>query len=162
LNVGVHRKRFYGVKVNFFDLLDGHNAFGIREKRGGTYGAAVRGGVYLEPKERFSLSISFDTDPNMMDELVGVAHDELKKIAENGVLADDFAKTEGNMKSQHEQALKENGYWSNVLNYYYNYGDDVHNTWQKAFSTTDSKAIQNLAQQILKEKNCIEVVMLPE
>jgi zinc protease len=134
----------------------------IREKRGGTYGAGVRGGVYDEPKQRFTLGILFDTDPKMMDELIGVAHDELKKIAENGVLADDFNKSAGNMKSQFDQQQIENGYWHGILNSYYLDGMDLHTNWKKTYDKVDSKVIQNLAQQILKQKNCIEVVMLPE
>jgi len=134
----------------------------IREKRGGTYGASVSGQISTHPKERYNLMIGFDTDPKMMAELVEVAHDELKKIAANGPLADDFQKTEANMKSQFEQNQKENAYWSNVLQSYYYYGQDTHTTWQKAFSQTDSKAIQNLAKEILKQQNSIEVVMLPE
>ena len=134
----------------------------IREKRGGTYGASVRGTISNFPKERFNLTIAFDTDPKMMEELVEVAHDELKKIAENGPLSEDFQKTEGNLKSQFEQNQKENIYWVGVLFSYYSTGKDTHNTWLDAFSKTDAKAIQDLAKEILKQKNAIEVVMLPE
>jgi len=134
----------------------------IREKRGGTYGAAVRGNISTFPKERYSLSISFDTDPKMMEELVGVAHDELKKIAENGPLAEDWQKTEENMKSQFDQNQKENAYWNNVLYSYYFNGKDTHSRWLDVFSKTDAKAIQDLAKEILKQGNNIEVVMMPE
>jgi zinc protease len=94
--------------------------------------------------------------------LVGVAHDELKKIAENGVIADDFNKSAGNMKSQFGQQQIENSYWHSILNSYYLDGLDLHTNWQKTYDKVDSKVIQNLAQQILKQKNFVEVVMLPE
>ena len=134
----------------------------IREKRGGTYGAGVRGSIGTLPTERYNLTISFDTDPKMMDELVGVVYDEIQKIADNGPLPEDFQKTEINLKSQFEQNVKENAYWVSVLYSYYLDGKDTHNTWEKAFSTTDAKAVQDLAKEILKRKNTIEVVMLPE
>jgi zinc protease len=134
----------------------------IREKRGGTYGASVRGNISTLPKERYSLAIAFDTDPKMMDELVGVAYDELKKIADNGPLSEDFQKTEGNMKSQFEQSQKENAYWSAVLYSYYFHGRDTHSRWLEVFSKTNAEAIQNMAKEILKQKNSIEVVMLSE
>jgi zinc protease len=134
----------------------------IREKRGGTYGASVRGNISTLPKERFMLLISFDTDPKMMNELINVAYDELQKIADNGPLAEDFQKTEGNMKSQFEQNLKENAYWNSVLQNYYFNGKNMHSTWLDVFSKTNAKAIQNFAKEILKHKNTIEVVMLPE
>ena len=134
----------------------------IREKRGGTYGTSVSGGFSTFPKENYTLRITFDTDPNMMDELVAVVYDEIKKIAENGPLPDDFQKSEGNMKSQFEQNQKENGYWSNVLYAYYYFGKDTHNTWQQTFSKTTPQAIQSFAREVLKQKNVIEIVMLPE
>ena len=134
----------------------------IREKRGGTYGTRVSGSLSTLPEERYSLSITFDTDPKMIDELVGVAYDELRKIAENGPLAEDFQKAEGNMKSQFEQNQKENNYWSSVLNAYYSYGKDNHSGWQSTFNKTNAKTVQDLANEILKQKNTIEVVMLPE
>ena len=134
----------------------------IREKRGGTYGAGVSGSINTLPKETFSLRVSFDTDPKMKEELVGVVYDEIKKIADNGPLPDDFQKTESNMKSQYEQNLKENSYWTNTLYSYYFDGKDTHNTWLRAFSKTNAKAVQDFANEILKQKNIIEVVMLPE
>ena len=134
----------------------------IREKRGGTYGASVGGSIGTIPKETFTLRISFDTDPKMMEELVGVAIDELQKIADNGPLPEDFQKTELNMKSQFEQNLKENAYWVSTISAYYQDGIDTYSTWQKAFSKTDAKAVQNMAKEILKQKNVIEVVQLPK
>jgi len=97
-----------------------------------------------------------------MEELVAVIHDEVKKIAENGPLAEDFNNSHSNMKSQFEQNLKENSYWNGALwNFYFN-GINTHTPWQKTFEKTDAKAIQDFAKEILKQGNTIEVVMLPE
>jgi zinc protease len=134
----------------------------IREKRGGTYSVAVRQSFSIRPTERYNLTISFDTDPELMEELVAVVFDEIKKIAENGVLAEDFNNSQSNMKSQFDQNQKENMYWSNVLNNFYFNGKDTHTNWLNTFNKTDTKAIQNLAKEILKQNNRIEVVMLPE
>jgi len=134
----------------------------IREKRGGTYGASVSGGFSTFPKERYTLRVMFDTDPKMKDELIAVVYDEIKKIADDGPLPDDFQKTEENMISQYNQNLKENLYWSNVLYTNYFYGKDTHTNWKETFSKTDVKAIRDFAKEILKQKNTIEIVMLPE
>ncbi|MCL2682996.1 MAG: insulinase family protein [Bacteroidales bacterium] len=134
----------------------------VREKRGGTYGVGVRGNFTTLPKQRYNLTISFDTDPELMEELVAVIHDEIKKIAENGPLAEDFQNTHSNMRSQFEQNLKENSYWNGALwNFYFN-GINTHTPWQKTFEKTDAKAIQDFAKEILRQGNTIEVVMLPE
>jgi zinc protease len=134
----------------------------IREKRGGTYGTSVSGSFSTFPKERYNLTIRFDTDPDMMKELVDVVYDEINKIAENGVLTEDFQNSQANMKSQFDQNQKENMYWSSVLSSFYYNGKDTHTNWQNTFNKTNPKAIQDFAKEILKQKNRIEVVMLPE
>jgi zinc protease len=98
----------------------------------------------------------------LAEELIAVVYDEIQKIADNGVLTEDFQNSHSNMRSQFEQGLRENGYWSAVLyNFYYN-GIDTHTHWNRAFNAIDAKAVQNLAKKILAQKNRIEVVMLPE
>ena len=134
----------------------------IREKRGGTYGASVSGSIGTITKEGYSLRIAFDTDPKMMQELVGVVHEEIQKIADNGPLSEDFQKTQTNMKSQFEQNQKENIYWINTLFAYYQDKMDAYSKWHETFAKTDPKAIQNMAKEILKRKSVIEVVMMPE
>ncbi len=134
----------------------------IREKRGGTYGASVSGSISTFPKERFTLQVMFDTDPKMKDELIGVVYDEIKKIADNGPLPEDFQKSEENMKSQYDQNLKENGYWNNVLYSYYYYGKDTHTPWLDTYSKVNAKAVQELAKEVLRQKNVVEIVMIPE
>jgi zinc protease len=134
----------------------------IREKSGGTYGVRVSNTLSILPTERFNLSIFFDTDPELMEELVEVVHDEIRKIAENGVLAEDFQKTQEAIRLQFEQQQRENGYWSSVLFNFYHNERDTHTHWQRAFDSVDAVAVQNFAQEILKQGNTIEVVMLPE
>jgi len=148
----------------------------IREKRGGTYGVSVSSGFTTFPQNRYSLRITFDTDPDLMEELVAVVYEEIQKIADHGVLAEDFQNSSSNMKSQFEQSQKENSYWNNVSqpggrqqtggigvlqNYYFN-GIDMHTHWQRAYDAIDAKAIQDFARKILEQGNRIEVVMLPE
>ena len=134
----------------------------IREKRGGTYGTSVRSNFHTIPKERYTLTISFDTDPKLKDELIEVVFEELHKIAENGPPIEDFNNSQTNMKSQYDQNIKENGYWNSVLQNYYQTGKDSYSTWLNAFEITDAKKIQEFAKEVLKQNNRIEVVMLPE
>jgi zinc protease len=134
----------------------------IREKRGGTYGVQVRQTFNRIPQQRYNLTIAFDTDPELMEELVAVVYEELFKIANNGVLTTDFSNTQTNMKNQFEQNQKENSYWSGVLNNVYFNGVNNHTYWQQNFDKIDAKAIQDFAKLILEQQNRIEVVMLPE
>jgi zinc protease len=135
----------------------------IREKSGGNYGASVYN-QYLAvstAKPKFQLTIAFDTDPKMKDELIQVAIDELQKIADNGPLADDFDKTQKNQQSLFQQNLKENRYWSGTLSSYYRYNKDLFSTYQSVLDNTDAAAIQELAKYILATNNRICGVMSP-
>ena len=134
----------------------------IRENRGGTYSVAVRQSFTTFPTQRYNLTIAFDTDPELKEELVAVVYEELQKIVENGVLPEDFHNASTNMKLQFEQQQRENGYWNSVLQNFYFNGIDTRTNWQKTYDAIDAKAIQNFARKILAKGNRIEVVMLPE
>jgi zinc protease len=134
----------------------------IREKRGGTYGVQVRNTFSRFPVQRYNLTIAFDTDPELMEELVAVVYEEIQKIADEGVLPTDFSNTQTNWRSQNQQSLRTNGYWSSVLNNFYFNGVDSHTQWQSTFDRIDAKAVQDFAKLILAQQNRIEVVMLPE
>jgi zinc protease len=97
----------------------------------------------------------------MVEELLVVVHDEMKKIADNGPLLDDFQKTGTNIRATFEYNQKMNSYWIYTLHAYYLDKVDLQSTWQKAFSKTDSQAIQNLVKEMLNQ-NVLEIVMLPE
>jgi len=134
----------------------------IRENRGGTYSVAVRQSFTTFPTQRYNLTIAFDTDPELKEELVAVVYEELQKIVENGVLPEDFHNASTNMKLQFEQQQRENGYWNSVLQNFYFNGIDTRTNWQKTYDAIDARAIQNFARKILAQGNRIEVVMLPE
>jgi zinc protease len=142
----------------------------IREKRGGTYGVAVRQNFTTHPTQRYDLTISFDTDPELMEELLAVVYEEIQKIANNGVLTEDFHNASTNMKLQFEQQQRQNNYWLSlfpqggpgVLQTYYFNGINAHTHWQRIYDAIDAKAIQDFAKKVLAQGNRIEVVMLPE
>jgi len=142
----------------------------IREKRGGTYGVAVRQNFTTHPAQRYDLTISFDTDPELMEELLAVVYEEIQKIANNGVLTEDFHNASTNMKLQFEQQQRQNNYWLSlfpqggpgVLQTYYFNGINAHTHWQRVYDAIDAKAIQDFAKKVLAQGNRIEVVMLPE
>jgi zinc protease len=134
----------------------------IREKRGGTYGVAVRQNFSTFPTQRYNLTISFDTDSELMEELVAVVYEEIQKIVENGVLPEDFHASQANIQSQFEQNQRENNYWHSILTNFYFNGIDTQTTWQNTFESIDLKTVQEFAKKVLEQQNRIEVVMLPE
>ena len=62
---------------------------GIRD-RCGTYGLRVQGSTKYIPRETYSMTISFDTNEEMADELREIVLKEIEEIAANGPKSEDI------------------------------------------------------------------------
>lgn len=134
----------------------------IREEKGGTYGVSVRGGLGRQPKQTYSMQISFQTDPNMVDELLDIVEDEIRNIAENGPRQEDMSKTIEHWIKTRPESLKENGTWLGYLSTYYTWGEDWNVNYDAILKSMDGQKVQELARKILKDGNLIKIIMDPE
>ena len=64
----------------------------IREEKGGTYGVQVSGSTEYIPSETYNMTISFDTNEEMADELREIVMKEIEEIAANGPKSEDIEK----------------------------------------------------------------------
>mgnify|MGYP001151306564 CR=1 FL=1 len=87
----------------------------IREDKGGTYGVSVNGSTTNRPDEEWSMQVGFGTEPSRLDELVGDAIEVLRDVRDDGVKEETFTKVHEQLIRDHEQNVKENGYWMSVL-----------------------------------------------
>jgi len=134
----------------------------IREKEGGTYGVGVRGALSKVPVAEATVMMQFDTDPEKQKRLMSIIHQEVAEIVKNGPRADDLQKVKENMVKQYTQDLRENTWWSTILQRFYqdklNYVDD----YQKAIDELTAEKIQRTLKAITDQGNVLEVVMLPK
>jgi len=136
----------------------------IREDLSGTYGVSVSSGVSLYPREEFRLNISFDCNPDRIDELsssVFLVLDSLKTEGPDDIYITKVTETQ--LRS-YEIQLKENGFWLSALNNYYFRGHDpelILKYPQRVKSLTPEK-IQKTASKYLDMNNYVKVVLLPE
>ena len=133
----------------------------IREKEGGSYGVGVRGRMSRVPNEEAVIMMQFDTDPNKQEHLMGIIHQEIEEIVENGPLAEDLQKVKGNLLKQYEQNIETNSWWSSVVRNYYRYGDNNLRDYKKAVEALEAESIQAMLKKIVEQNNVIEVVMTP-
>jgi zinc protease len=141
--------------------LDNRYLKSIREEKGGTYGVGVRGILEAEPIEEYSLMIQFDTNEQMADELSAIVVAEIEKIAAEGPLAEDMAKTREFLVKDYTKQIKNNSYWVNAIKEYYKHNVDMVNGYQAAVEAVSSEDVQALAKKILADGNLIKVVMRP-
>lgn len=143
-------------------ILDLRYTATIREKEGATYGVGLRGSALNTPIELATLAIRFDTDPKLVDKMLGIVHSELDTLALLGPKPEDLNKVKLNMFKQYKEDVEDNGFWSYALNRYYkdklNYPAD----FEKAVEALSIESIKTTAKALLKPNNRMEILLQPE
>ena len=122
----------------------------IREEKGGTYGVRVQGSTKYIPRETYSMTISFDTNEEMADELREIVMKEIEEIAANGPKSEDIEKHREFMLKSWKNSLEQNGAWMNYI------ADH-----EQAIRDLTNADVQALAKKILADGNLVKVVMRP-
>jgi zinc protease len=146
----------------FTSALDNRYLKSIREEKGGTYGVGVRGTIDAEPVEKYDLLVAFDTNEQMADELAAIVVAEIEKIAAEGPLADDMAKTREFLMKDIKKKIEQNYWWVSTIHQYYKYGINNVEEYEAAVEAVTSEDVQALAKKVLADGNLIKVIMRPE
>ena len=134
----------------------------IREEKGGTYGVQVYGSTDWIPRETYTMTIAFDSNAEMADELCEIILKELRTIAEEGPLTEDIEKHREFMLKNWKNSLDENGPWMQYLQAKYGSGLDYLAGQEQAIRSLTNADVQALAKKILDDGNMVKVVMRPE
>lgn len=107
--------------------------------------------------------MQFDTDPEKQEKLMGIIHEEINTIVENGPLATDLAKEKEILLKSFDENIERNNFWDATILYRYyidgvNYVDD----YRAAVEAITGETIQNTLKAVVEQGNILEVVMLPE
>ncbi|KGN71492.1 pitrilysin family protein [Porphyromonas sp. COT-239 OH1446] len=143
-------------------ILDIVYTASIREEEGGTYGVSTSGSITLAPEQRAQLRIIFQTDPIKAKHLNSLIFKELEDIAKNGVKREHFDKVISSAKESQKTHLKENSYWMNVLRTYFYRNMDTLTDFDATLDALTPEDIRLAAEQLVKSKDRIEVMLLPE
>lgn len=146
----------------FTQVLDMQMTDKIREEKGGTYGVQVSQQAQKLPKESFSLTLQFDTDPSRRVELTEAIEAVLTDLKENGPKAAQVQKVKEFMLKQHADNLEKNGYALSNLHRYYNYGVDFLTGYEQIVEGITVETLKEFAQKLLSQGNRIEVSMSTE
>ena len=141
--------------------LDSRYMVSIREEKGGTYGVHVQGGINKEPVEQYMAIIVFDTNEQLADELVEICYAEIKKIAEEGPLAEDVAKSKEFLQKNYANVLENNSGWMSAITRWYEEGYNYKDEYLGILESITLEDIQAMAQKILNDNNRTLVIMRP-
>jgi len=135
----------------------------LREEIGGVYGVGANGSMGIQPVDNFSFSIGFPCSPDMVDQLIEAAWEEVRKIQENGPTEEDLNKVKEKRRIALEENLKRNNYWIGQLSSIRNY----ELPWETILEARNSieqmsvERVQKAAQEFLVKENLLEVKKFP-
>lgn len=145
-------------------ILDIRYIATIREDIGAAYSVSASGGMSYNSADRpeYALQVFAPLKPELCDTALIVMTRELEAIAKNGVDEENLNKIKEYMLKTADEAERLNGAWINRINTYKRRGMDVYTDYKKEITKMCSDDLKKLARKILKDNNCVTVVILPE
>ncbi|MFQ5631375.1 MAG: M16 family metallopeptidase, partial [bacterium] len=121
----------------------------LREDLGGTYGVRVSASPSHYPRENYSISISFGSDPARVNELTFVVFEEIHRLQEEGPSESDVEKVQEIQRRERETALRQNRSWLRWLEFYDLHGEDLQqiNAYNDLVDHLTAKAVQDAAKK---------------
>ncbi|MDX8340283.1 insulinase family protein [Draconibacterium sp. IB214405] len=135
----------------------------IREKEGGTYGVGVKSSASTIPQSRLGMEIRFDCDPTKAEYLRSLVLAELDEVQKN-VRQSDLDKVVLNMKKNAEHQNEKNSYWLNVLQTYYDTGENMLDPeyYDAILDRVTTKDIEKAARSFLKSADIVDIIFEPQ
>lgn len=136
----------------------------VREEEGGTYGVSVSISTRKTPSPRAETYISFDCDPDRVDELKAIVLRELDNLAKVGPSKENLEKTKLNVLKNREESKLHNSYWLTSLIQYYRLGVNYNNpaNYEDVIKSLTTKDIKKIAKSTFKKHNIADMVFSPK
>ncbi len=155
-------------RYNFYsmiDLLRIKMRESLREDKGGVYGVRVSGFVSQKPENSYRITISFNCEPGMEDELIQTAWNDIKQAQENGATEEDLNKVKETQRQGRIKNLKENRYWSGQINSRLQNDLPLEHitleSYEKLIKQLDSDDIKDAAGQYFTKDNYMKFILTP-
>ncbi|MCK0131246.1 insulinase family protein [Flavobacteriaceae bacterium F08102] len=145
------------------DILQLRYTATLREEEGGTYGASVQGRFSKRPVEVASLFVGFDCNPDKVDDLVKIVHNEIQKIANGEINQEDLDKTLANYIKVRKEQKDYNSYDMSLLRNYFLEGYNMEDpkSFDKIVNSITAKDIKKYTKRLLKNAKTYEIVFKP-
>jgi len=161
---------FEWTRQNNFDLNAVASVLGIRlrevlrEDEGGTYGVGVNASTSRFPRQTSTFSVGFGCDPDRVEELVGLVHDEIRSLQDDGPDPEYVAKVQEQRRRQREIQLRENGFWLSALeaSWWYDQDPRLILKYDELVDGLTGEAVRDAARRWIDFDRRVEVILLPE
>ena len=145
-------------------VMDQRYLTNIREKEGGTYGVGVQAGSSKEPYESYSMTMSFDCDPDKAEHLKSLIYAEIDKLMKEGPTQEEIDKVTTILKKNNEQSKPHNAYWMNAIQTYYLRGIDVTDpkNFDNIIDKITTKDVKKFTQKLFKGADVVDMIFQPK
>ncbi len=136
----------------------------VREEAGGSYDAGVSAQLNRFPTEEYTVSIGFGCAPQNVEAMTGLALREVSRMREQGPNQVDVANVKEMLSREHEQNLRENGYWLGTLQMLSLNGLDPRAMldFDKRLAAVTAQSLRAKAGELLRPDAYLQVVLYPE
>ena len=136
----------------------------IREKEGGTYGVGVQSGSSKEPYESYSMSMSFDCDPDKAEHLKSLIYAEIDKLMKEGPTQEEIDKVTTILKKNNEQSKPHTAYWMSAIQTCYLRGIDVTDpkNFDEIIDKITTKDVKKFTQKLFKGADVVDMIFRPK
>ena len=136
----------------------------LREALGGTYRVGVSSMGQRRPNEEFSVRISFGSDPERVEELVGVVFQQIDSLKALGPTEAEIEKVQEMHRRARETELRENGFWSLMLLDHDRFGSDAREilAYEDLVAALSADMVRQAARRYLRTDNHVLVTLYPE
>ena len=135
----------------------------LREELGGTYGVQARASLREQPPADYVIGISFQSDPQRVDELVTRMHAVFDELRAQTLPANAIEALKTQQRRTRETSLKTNGFWASLLLAYARRGEPLVEIldYDQMVSALTTETIRQAARRWLRPDRSVDVRLLP-
>lgn len=135
----------------------------MREDQGGVYGVSFSGSPTKYPAPEYSITSMWGCSPDNTEKLSQTVLDEMKRIENEGPVAEDLNKVKETFIRERESKIKENSFWLSSLQNLFLNGDrlmtlDEYKSFVNSFTVKD---IKKIADKYLDTEHYVKVTLTP-
>jgi len=145
-------------------LLDMRLRTALREDKSGTYGVGVSASGSWIPFRHYSISLTFGSAPERVEELAAAAFSVIDSVKQTGPTDDEMAKIRETFLRAHETGLRENAAWLGWMNDHDEDGRDQHATveYPALVKKLTAAQVRDAARRYLDLTQYARFTLLPE
>jgi len=156
------RENRLGIRI-LSSVLDTRLREVIREEMSGTYGVGVGRSYEPFPEPRYSISVSFGSDPDRVDELVQAVFSEIRSLQDDGPSPEELRSAREQERRGRETNLRENSWWATQLAFSYQYDLDPRLLLDESLlEDVSAETVRRDAGLWLRLDNYVKVSLFPE